>query len=186
MRVVETKGNGMGRRRPRPNAWIALLVLLLLAACEEKKSTPSSSSKAPLATDLRVRHESGGFAGEPTRFSLTVAFADADADVAALEVKRLDTREVTTADLPDAAGKPVGLAEGTFEITATEAGNVPMTATIVDARSNRSAELDFVIGIQAPPPPPPPEEEGSSEEALKTRKASRSLATKGARVLRTR
>jgi len=185
MRVTETKGDGMDRRRVRHGAWIALLVLLGLAACDEKKSTPSSSSKAPLATDLRVRHESGGFAGEPTRFSLTIAFVDADADVAALEVKRLDTQEVTKADLADAAGKVVGLAEGTFEITATTPGDVPLTASIVDARNNRSAELDFVIGIQAPPPPPP-EEEGSSEEALKPKKTSRSLTTKGARVLRTR
>ena len=171
----------MDRRVLRLGAWIGLAILPLLAGCEEKKSSPSATGRAPMASDLRVRHETGGFAGAPTRFALTIAFADTDADVASLEVKRLDTQEVTTADLPDASGKPVGLAEGSFEITAAAPGDVSLTATVVDARGNRSADLGFVIGIQAAPPPPP--DQGSAEEALQPRNASRSLVTRGARVL---
>jgi hypothetical protein len=146
-------------------------------ACEDKKSTPTA--KAPVASDLRVRLESGGIAGEPTHFSLTVAFADADADVATLEVKRLDTNEVTTAELPEAAGKTVGLAEGTFALTAAAPGDIPMTATVVDAKNNRSADLGFVIGIQAPPPP----SEDAPTEALRPRAAAPSLVTRSARAI---
>ncbi len=168
----------MRRRRSRPSVWLALLVLPLLAACQDKK-TPTA--QGPVASDLRVRQESGGFAGAPTRFSLILAFADPDADVATMEVKRQDTGEVTSLDLPDATGKTVGLAEGTFEFTAAAPGNVNMTVALVDAKQQRSDDLPFVIGIQQPPPPPSDEEQ---TEELRRKPPSRSLVPLGARVRR--
>jgi hypothetical protein len=171
--------------RTASGAWsapVALVILVVLAGCgEDKKSTPTA--RAPLASDLRVRVESGGVAGEPTRFSVTTAFTDPDGDVATLEVKRADNNEVSSAEITDAQGKTIGLAEGTFELTAATPGDIRMTAAVIDAKNNRSSDLPFVIGIQAAPPPP---EEGSGEAALRPGRGAASLLARGARILRSR
>ena len=168
----------MPRTACRPSLWLALVVVLGIVACGEKKS--GSTNQAPAVSDLRVRQESGGVAGAPTRFSMTLAFSDAGGDVATMEVKRQDTGEVTTADLPDAGGKTFGLAEGTFEITADAPGNVPFTVALVDTQNQRSGDLPFVIGIQSAPAPS--SEEPPAEEALRPRGHGRSVMPLGTRV----
>jgi hypothetical protein len=97
--------------RWRPVPWLAVIILPLLAACGEKKSV-ITANQTPVVSDLRVRQESGGVAGAPTRFTLTLAFSDPDGDVSTMEVRRQDTGEVTSAALPDAAGKTFGASRG--------------------------------------------------------------------------
>jgi hypothetical protein len=150
-------------------------VVPILVACNQGSS--GSGGSAPAVADLRVRQDSGGVAGSPTRFTVGVAFHDGNADVDQMEVKRRDTGEASAVDLPDAAGQKFGVAEGSFEIIATEAGEVPMTMALVDAKGHHSPTIDFGIAIQ--PAPAPPEE---VTEELKPRSLTRTLTPRGGRV----
>jgi hypothetical protein len=164
----------MRRVLAQPRLWLALFAVPFLVACEDKKSSPTTrAAEAPSVSDLRVRQESGGFSGAPTRFVLTLAFSDADADVAAMEVRRQDTGETSSVGLPDAGGKVLGLAEAVFEITAAAPGNIPMTVALLDAGQLRSEDLPFVIGVQAPPPPDeePPAEDMRKQSRLRILRA---------------
>jgi hypothetical protein len=167
----------MGSRSRGLAVWLVVGVLQFLAACNQGSS--DSGGSPPAVADLRVRQDSGGVAGSPTRFTVGVAFHDGNADVNQMEVKRRDTDEASTVDLPDAAGQKFGLAEGSFEITATEAGEVPMTMTLVDARGHHSPTMDFGIAIQPAPVPAPVED---VTEELKRRSLTRSLSPRGGRV----
>jgi hypothetical protein len=165
----------MGSRSRGLAVWLGVGALPFLVACSQGGSDLGGS--APVVSDLRVHQDSGGVAGSPTRFTVGVVFQDGNADVDQMEVKRGDTGEVSAVDLPDAPGRKFGLAEGSFEITATDAGEVPMTMALVDAKGHHSSTIDFGIAIQ---PAPPPAEEVTEE--LKPRSLTRSLRPRGGRV----
>jgi hypothetical protein len=127
---------------------LASILLLVLSACSsDGSSTPATNGSAPKISNMVLSPDTAKI-NQTVTISGTVDFEDADGDIKTLSAAlKLSNGQVSGGDtaVQNLVGQKTGAAALTFAVNIPVEGAVEISATLIDAKGNKSNTLTKTI-----------------------------------------